>query len=86
MRLTSAQHQRTSVAYDQFMLHYSWLTKHSIENGILCYNFVGKHYMMWQFVDKSKWTAGTPTTSISPKVADNAAMALRLTARAFAAP
>lgn len=54
-RLSDFEFDRVVRAYDTFLLHYNWLTKHNVDKGVLCYNFVGKFHMMWHIVDLARW-------------------------------
>jgi len=47
--------KEVETTFDQFMLEYNWLTKHSFDNNVLRYNFTFKMHMAWHIIQFARW-------------------------------
>ena len=53
--LTDAESKSALEHYNTFLLHYNWLLKRSLSQGVRRYGVYYKFHNMWHIVDQSKW-------------------------------
>ena len=48
-------------AVETFCLHYHWLARHSVDRGVLCYNFPFKFHALWHIAQSARFQNPTST-------------------------